>query len=746
MRYTEKGDDGIPIYKTFEVDEFTPAGQIDYNRIVQKIKNVSTGITISPIDVILRNLKRAGYSVAEVTGRKYELQIEDSGKVGLVHKRKRLNTNDAFRQFNNNEVDVLLINQSGSTGASAHAIPTAKVSPEEVKQRVMIVLQAELDISTEVQKRGRINRTGQLVKPIYDYVTSAIPAEKRLMMMLQKKLKSLDANTTSNQKQSTKILDVPDFLNKYGDKVVKEYLEDNPSINRMLDYPLLAGDFEDAASKVSGRVAVLSTIMQEEFYLDISERYNNYTEYLHQVGEYDLELEDMNLEAETLSFRVLKMGKGTGSAFGDDSILETVEANVLKKPFTRTELENMIKESLQGADPLSLQEIMQEEYRTNTSSKLEEMHAETNSKYDELVKDIPLENKIKKLEVDPEKRLQAIKEREDQLEADRLLQLKNNEKNFTNRIIYLERILKFFFVGKLLQYPVLTSNNGTELVPAVFVGFAIDKRKKNPYTPSAMKLRIAIANSSKYLAIPGSYSEEIMAIMGATGDTVTPNIEELLSLWLDYTKDNQVDRKVRHIITGNLLQAFSDVQGKLVSYTTASGQIKKGILLPEHWNPKEEIQDNVIVPILKALPIIKSLPVGNNLTTTNGLSFIRNQEQFKLIVSSSRSKAGDLFLDRDILNLVNKNLFEKVSDKMVAYLPESNIRQLVEILQVNHSDSATLKTYQLKDLLQSPMHIVARKPIELPPVVNENDTKNKRIRILELEAEAVLIKLKLLAA
>jgi RNA polymerase sigma-54 factor len=45
-----------------------------------------------------------------------------------------VNTNDAFRQFNNNEVDVLLINQSGSTGASAHAIITPKVVKEKVKQ------------------------------------------------------------------------------------------------------------------------------------------------------------------------------------------------------------------------------------------------------------------------------------------------------------------------------------------------------------------------------------------------------------------------------------------------------------------------------------------------------------------------------------------------------------------------------------------------------------------------------------
>jgi hypothetical protein len=237
-----------------------------------------------------------------------------------------------------------------------------------------------------------------------------------------------------------------------------------------------------------------------------------------------------------------------------------------------------------------------------------------------------------------------------------------------------------------------------------------------------------------------------MAIMGATGNAVTPDLEELLSLWVEYTKDNQVDRKVRHIITGNLLQAFSDVRGKLVSYTTMDGQIKKGILLPEHWNPNEEIQDNVVVPILKALPIIKSLPIGNNISTNNGLSFIRNQDSFKLIVSASKSKAGDLYLDKDILRLVNGNLFEKVSDKMVAHLPESNIRQLIEVLQSNHSASVTLKTHQLKDILQSSQHIVARNSIELPPVADETKSKVKRLLMLELEAEAVMIKLKLLAA
>jgi len=38
---------------------------------------------------------------------------------------------------------------------------------------------------------GRINRTGQILAPIYDYLISNIPAEKRLFMMLQKRLRAL---------------------------------------------------------------------------------------------------------------------------------------------------------------------------------------------------------------------------------------------------------------------------------------------------------------------------------------------------------------------------------------------------------------------------------------------------------------------------------------------------------------------------------------------------------------------------
>ncbi|MGC4036091.1 MAG: strawberry notch C-terminal domain-containing protein [Chitinophagaceae bacterium] len=757
LRYTEKDVDGNSVFKKFEVSELSPEAQADYHRILDKIKAASTGITISPIDVIIKKIQGAGYSVAEVTGRKLEVQLNLKTNKGLILSRKKINTNDAFRQFNNNEVDVLMINQSGSTGASAHAIPTAKVPKDQVRQRVMIVLQAELDINTEVQKRGRINRTGQILKPIYDYVTSAIPAEKRLMMMLQKKLKSLDANTTSNQKQSTKILDVPDFLNKYGDKIVRDYLMENKEVNELLDDPLYlsnsksdsgsqdAAVIEDAAHKVSGRVAVLSTKMQQDFYNDIAERYNDYVEYLKQVGEYDLEVEAMDLEAETVSSKIIKMGKGSDSAFGEDSLLETIRANVLKKPFSKTELKNLITESLQGRDGKTIQNELASDYEKFQENQLEAEFVEIEEKYGDLIQNIPNEKAIQKIEAKHGAKAahEEIQKRTAELEQAKKDKLNQVVKVAENRKQYLSRILSFFYTGRSLKYPVESYNAGNELVPAVFIGFVIDKKKKNPFAPSATKLRFAIANSSKYLAIPASYSEDIMAIIGASADILESSMEELLKEWEDYTKQNNVDRRIRHVITGNLLQAFSDFKGKLVSYTTLDGKTIKGILLPENWNPGEQVQNRVVVPIIKALPLIKSLTQNNQIVTNNGLSIFKTGDNYKLIIAASRSRGGDIYLDKKILELVDKNNFEKVADKMVAVLPEKYIQKLVEFLQDNHGSSTTVHSSQLKDLKAGAVRYSNRNKIELPDTEKEQDDT---IKILELEAEALSLELELLAA
>jgi predicted RNA methylase len=755
MRYTVKDVDGKPEYKEFDISQFTDEARAEYQRIIGKINKISTGITISPIDVVIKKIEDAGYSVAEVTGRKYTVQLNTKTNTGVVLQRKRINTNDAFREFNNNEVDNLMINQSGSTGASAHAVPTAKVPASEVKQRVMIVLQAELDINIEVQKRGRINRTGQILKPVYDYINSAIPAEKRLMMMLQKKLKSLDANTTSNQKQSNKILDVPDFLNKYGDKVVKEYLIDNPEINKLLNDPLnieksgkeSTETVEEAANKVSGRVAVLSTKMQQEFYDEIAERYNNFVEYLKQVGDYDLEVEAMNLEAELVNWSVIKMGKGGESAFGDDSILETVKANVLKKPFTKIELDNLLTEALGERDSKTIQKELLGEFATFIESRLAEDKTYTNEKYDELIKNVPNEKKILKIIAEEGQGAAdvAIKLREEELEIARTAQHEYNTKTLTNRKLYLDRVLNFFHTGRKVNYPYQSYEQGQELVLAVFLGFIIDRKKKNHFAPSSLRLRFAISNSNKYIAIPASYADDITAIIGASMDIQDESRKDLLGEWEKAIKENVTDRRIRHIITGNLLQAFGDHKGKLVSYTAKNGETKKGILMPESWNPTENIGGKVVVPIIRAMTIIKSLKKDGAIYTNNDMGIFRQGEDYRIIVPLARQKGGEVYLDSDLLKLVDKNNFEKLADKMVATVPLKNIVPFIEIIQQKISASVTLSAAQFEMIKNEPPK--KQKPmvkIIAPPKHDESNDND--IKMFEYEAEALALEFELMAA
>ncbi len=386
------------------------------------------------------------------------------------------------------------------------------------------------------------------------------------------------------------------------------------------------------------------------------------------------------------------------------------------------------------------------DYYAFVKQRLTEDLADDAKHYQELIANIPNEKKIQKLAGSPTYEF-AIREREKELRQAQINAQVQLEKATTNRKQYIDGLLKFFYVGRKINYPIISYDAGHETVLAVFLGFMIDKRKKNPYTPSAIKLRFAIANSNKYIAIPASYTKDVMAIKG---ESVSINdsgysLQPLLNEWEVAIKAGTVDRKVRHIITGNLLQAFSDYKGKLVSYTTIDGATKKGILMPDNWMPKEETNGKVNVPISKALKVIASLTIGNAIYTNNGVSIIRQNNNYKIIVTASRQKGGAFYLDTDILKLVENNRFEKSADKMVALMQLNQINTLVEILQNKHGSNVMLSASQFdiikKDL---PQHNVReRKPLPKAEIIHEeltNDFTNE----LELEAMALELELELL--
>ena len=739
MRYTITTPEGAKQARHFTYGDLSNTAQAAYDDLHELIRQTTAGISLSPIDVIVDKLTRAGYSVAEVTGRKFEVVLSRDGKTGTVQNRKKENTADAFRKFNDNEVDVLLINQSGSTGASAHALPTAKVPAAQVRQRVMIVLQAELDINTEVQKRGRINRTGQILKPIYDYVSSAIPAEKRLNMMLRKKLKSLDANTSSNQKNSSKLLAGEDFLNKYGDLVVTEYLGENPELVTALGLDK-AGRGEEGSSgdsrsfeahQVSGRIAVMPTSVQATFYDEVNQRYADLVAYLIEAGEYDLEMEAQDLQATTLDAAVISVGQGGRSAFGGDVMLEKVEMNALKKPLTADELHNELQAALGGrtaADiTAELAKQLQAAFNQQYAAKNAELEAWEREQRAALGSD--QEGRDAGLKLDEEvKERRAKLQKQVQGKYSFLYQFLHNDGNMGAA----------FRIG----HDVLVPTGKDTSVTGVFLGFVLDTRQATPWVPSKIKLKVAVPTSLKRLTIPLSVDQ---------ARTIKPmHSANVARQWPELVKGRQTDRTVGYIITGNLLKGLAENAGKLISYTTSSGQVRKGILKPDGWDPRKDAGSKpVMVPVAAGEKTLLALPVGQMLTTSVGLTFVRRYDGFRVLVPASKKQGGEFYLNRDLLDLVANGRFEKVADKMASTLPEDRLSAFLQVLSLKFGATLAVSTADAEKVRQAKANDGSGKAAlpTLPAATGRASTAqpDNDLLLLELEAEALALELELLA-
>ena len=165
LRYREEHPDGTTI-KFFNPEDIGGDFAIVFKAIHNEIKKMKFGIPSSPIDYILNKIRKAGYTnIEEITARTRKLILSEKEGFVRIAPRKPVPVANIARMFQNNEIDCLLINQSGATGISLHATreKTTLKTDADVKQRAMIIMQAELDINNEDQKRGRNFRPGQIL-------------------------------------------------------------------------------------------------------------------------------------------------------------------------------------------------------------------------------------------------------------------------------------------------------------------------------------------------------------------------------------------------------------------------------------------------------------------------------------------------------------------------------------------------------------------------------------------------------
>ncbi len=479
-------------------------------------------------------------------------------------------------------------------------------------------------------------------------------------MMMQKKLRSLDANTSSNQKSSEEVVNVVDFLNTYGDEVVIKYLVDNPELVLKLGDPFNmyneklkkviapVQDVPDAAHRLSGRIAILSVSEQEKFYGEVTQRYIDYIKLLQDTQQYTAEVKYLDLQALTIDRQIFKVGSGGSSFFGRNTIMELCEVNNLRKPYTQEDLSMYLSEAVSeysgGEDDLdyaadkmhSAYLRKQKQHHEERSRTLDDrFHRKLEISLGKLKEDSQYKKIYKKDAAAAELLLKgyeaSVREKNAQDRADELVRINNQYETVRN---YLEKLK----VGMVTKYV-----SGLLQVKAVIVGIELGPDSMdNPFAPSVITVRVAVANGIRNLYVPLSNQEMVNGFISNQIMSAS-DIFNVLHRWDDITRESMNDRVKRYIVTGNILQAMGDAVvseggGQLVKFTqNREGKVfvRNGILLPAEFNPAKHTGGRgasfVMVPAKKCLPIVDRLEHDSKRNeqmlyeTTNQIQFTRAQ-------------------------------------------------------------------------------------------------------------------------
>ena len=696
MQYTIKDENGKQQHARYSPKQLGEAGEKAYYELQDFIRESTSDIFISPIDAIIERLHEMGYKVGELTGRDKYVELDNEGRA-VVRKRTDKDKKRMQREFNNGKLDVLILNKSASTGISLHA--SEKFSDQ--RQRTMVIAQPLSDINDYMQMIGRIDRTGQVHRGYYINLGLPVPAENRFLMMLSTKLKSLNANTTTSQDSESNEVEAPDLLNKYGSQVVVEYLRDNPDIYDKMGTPLKKGgkgggrvqtseldDYkpqEDDARKITGYVALLTTQEQEEFYDDVVRRYNELIKYLNDTGNNDLKITVMPLRAKTLEKRVSSEGIDPVGAnpFAQNSYVEQVEMDVLRKPMKAAEIRKTIEQVNKGKRPEDYirQVISTIEKEDEARIAAEEARYERSKvrAQEDIAKQTEKINRQQKRSAEEKQAAIAdyVKETNENVEtkhSDNLMRLNTNSDMLKQR-------LHMFDVGMSYLMP---DNLETQMfdfyTPAIFCGY---KAKDSKVTASTTLAVFATLDGRRRVEVKLSDIAALRSIYKTTNDNWDAARSTTLENW-----DSQIPtgtRKTGYIMTGNILQAIADTQderggfpGQLISYTDIDGNVHDGILMPDKWN--RSMLKTSGAPIISRIKQIKDyMPV----TSHDGKVEIMGSswaKMYYLTVPKTKKDGAVFYQNEELLHSVNGGNFYPYRGKLRADIPAEHIESVVEEL------------------------------------------------------------------
>lgn len=205
-------------------------------------------LSLSPIDDIKDRVEAIGrelfekgeipkaWQMGEISAR--SMKVRD----GRYEPMPKVDRNDSIVQFQNGTLDGVILTGAASTGLSLHA------SEKALDQRVRCML--ELQIARNVRQRsqfwGRIDRRGQVVKPLFEVLATGLLVQMRILIMENNKIRGMYANVTGNAETGKAMGDVPDLINSIGNIVAQRILEDQPRLAEAMSIGMRGIDQETA--------------------------------------------------------------------------------------------------------------------------------------------------------------------------------------------------------------------------------------------------------------------------------------------------------------------------------------------------------------------------------------------------------------------------------------------------------------------------------------------------------------------
>jgi C-terminal domain on Strawberry notch homologue/Type III restriction enzyme, res subunit/Zc3h12a-like Ribonuclease NYN domain len=219
--------------------------------------NYFSHLFISPIDQIIDTLRESSIRCNEISGRTF--RIINNNKVEKIQKAPK---SKLVKEFNDGDVNVIILTRAGASGLSLHASAAFK------DQRVRDLFELEITNrpTYRLQFIGRVHRKNQVVEPEFYGIVTQLPFEQRILNVEKQKIEKMQSHISGDDEKHDQE-NIHNFYTDYCNQAAELFLKNHRDLAIQMGISL-QGDKEDYyfVDSILKRCIVLNYEQQNKLY------------------------------------------------------------------------------------------------------------------------------------------------------------------------------------------------------------------------------------------------------------------------------------------------------------------------------------------------------------------------------------------------------------------------------------------------------------------------------------------------